>query len=88
MSTERPSVSTVQVPASSVQLHASDPLTASTVPPTPLFVAHHVPEDPVGSAKEAMLQAGFMMDQMKVVHEASKPAYVASSSLQINVKVS
>ena len=58
------------------------------MPPTPLFVTHHIPEDPVGTTKEAILQAGFMMDQMKVVHEASKAAYDASSALQINVKVS
>ena len=86
--TDRPLVSIAQVLAPSVQLHASDPLAAPAVPPTPLFVTHHTPEDPVGAAKEVILQVGFMMDQIKVVHEASKAAYDASSALQINVKVS
>ena len=88
VSTDRPSASTAQVLAPSVQLHASDPLATSTVPPTPLFVTHHVPEDLVSAAKEAIRQEGFMMEQMKVVHEASKAAYDASSALQTNVQVS
>ena len=75
VSTEHPSSSTVQVPALSVQLHASDPL----------FVTHHVPEDQVGVSKEAIRQAGLMMEQMKMVHEASKAAYDASAALQTNV---
>lgn len=86
MSTERPSASTAQVPASSVQLHASDPLADSTVPS--LFVSHHVLEDQVSAAKEAIRQAGLMMEQMKVVREASQAAYDASSALQTNVQVS
>ena len=45
MSTERLSASTAQDPASSVPLHTSDPQTAPTIPPPPLFVTHHVPED-------------------------------------------
>jgi hypothetical protein len=88
VSTERPSTSTAQAPASSVQLHASDPQVAATVPPTPLFITHHVPEDPVNAAKEAIRQAGLMMEQMKVVREASQAAYDASSALQTNVQVS
>ena len=86
--TNRTSASTAQVLAPSVQLHASDPLAASTVPPTPLFVTHHVPEDPVSVAKEAIRQAGLMMERVKVVHEASKATYDASSALQTNVQVS
>ena len=86
--TDRPSASTGQVLAPSVQLHASDPLAASPIPPTPLFVTHHVPKDQVSAAKEAIRQAGLMMEQMKVVHEASKAAYDASSALQTNVQVS
>ena len=85
MSTDRPSALTAQVLAPSVQLHGSDPLAASTVPPTPLFVTHHVPEDPVSTAKEAICQAGLMMERMKVVHEASKAANDASSALPTNV---
>ena len=30
---------------------------------------HHTPDDPVGAAKEAIVQAGFMMEHMKVVHD-------------------
>ena len=78
MSTGCPSASIAQVLAPSVQLHASDPL----------FVTHHVPEDQVGVSKEAIRQAGLMMEQMKVVHEASKDSYDASFDLQTNVKVS
>ena len=71
-----------------MQLHTSDPLAASIVPPTPLFVTHHVLEDRVGAAKEAIRQAGLMMEQVKVVHEASKATYDASSALQTNIRVS
>ncbi|XP_037416592.1 uncharacterized protein LOC119279467 [Triticum dicoccoides] len=85
---DRPSVSIAQVPASPAHLHASDPVIAPTVLLSPLFAAHHTPDDPVGAAKEAILQAGLMMEQMKVVHEASQAAYNASSALCINVKKS
>ena len=87
-STERPSSSTVQVPASSVQLHASDPQAAAVVPPSPLFTTHHVPEDQVSAAKEAIGEAGLMKEQMKVVHEARQPAKDGGSALQTNVQVS
>ena len=49
---------------------------------------HHVLEDQVGVAKEAMIQAGLMMDRLKVVYDTSKAAYDASSALQANVRVS
>ena len=52
------------------------------------FVLHHIPEDQTGAAKEAMIQAGLMMDRLKVVYENSKAAYDASSALQTNVRVS
>ena len=71
-----------------MQPQASAPLATSSVPPAPLFVAHHVPEAQVGAAKEAMIQAGLMMDRMKVVYETSKAAYDASSALQTNIRVS
>ena len=58
------------------------------VDPPSLFATHHVPEDQVGAAKEAILQAGLMMDRMKVVYETSKAAYDASSALQANFQVS
>ena len=42
----------------------------------------------MGAAKEAIRQAGIMMEQVKVVREASQAAYYASSALQSNVQVS
>ena len=88
VSTERPSVPTAQDPASSIQLHTSDPQIAATVPPSPLFVTHHVPEDQASAAKEAIRQAGLMMERMKTVRETSQAAYDASAALQANVQVS
>ena len=73
LSSAQPSASTAQAPAD---------------PPSSLFIAHHVPEDQVGAAKEAIRQAGIMMEQMKVVREAGQAAYDASSALQANVQVS
>ena len=61
---------------------------SSTADPPSLFGTHHVPEDQVGAAKEAIRQAGIMMEQVKVVQEASQAAYDASSALQSNVQVS
>ena len=85
---DHPSTSIAQFPASLAQLHASDPVIAPTVLPSSLFVAHHTPDDLAGAAKESILQANLMMEQMKVVHEASQAAYNASSALLINVEVS
>ena len=70
-----------------------EPLTSvrpstSTANPPLLFATHHVLEDQVGAAKEAIRQAGIMMEQVKVVREASQAAYDASSALQSNVQVS
>nr|XP_020170366.1 uncharacterized protein LOC109755900 [Aegilops tauschii subsp. strangulata] len=45
-------------------------------------------QDQVSAAKEAIRQAGLMMEQMKVVREASQAAYNASSALQANVQKS
>ena len=87
LSTGHPSTSTAQAPAPTVQLQASAPPVTSSVPTTPLFVTHHVPEDQVGAAKEAMIQAGLMVDRLKVVYETSKAAYDASSALRANVQV-
>ncbi|XP_037454646.1 uncharacterized protein LOC119324988 isoform X2 [Triticum dicoccoides] len=79
LSSERPSLLTA---------HALDPQPAATGLPSPLFTSRHVPEDQVGAAKEAIRQAGLMMEQMKVVREASQAAYDASSALQTNVQKS
>ena len=78
---------TFVVPLSSAQPSASTAQTPAD-PPSSLFTAHHVPEDQVSAAKEAIREAGIMMEQMKVVCEASQDAYDASSALQANVKVS
>ena len=70
---------TFVVPLSSAQPSA---LTAQTLAdPSSLFAAHHIPEDQVGAAKEAIRHANVMMEQMKVVREASQAAYDASSAL-------
>ena len=50
-SSAQPSASAAQTPAD----------------PPSLFAAHHVPEDQVGAAKEAIRQAGIMMEKMKIV---------------------
>ena len=58
---------------------------ASTADPPSLFAAYPVPEDQVATAKEAIRQAGIMMEQVKMAREASQAAYDASSALQSNV---
>ena len=88
LSTDLPSASTAQVSTAPAQLHALDPLIVPTILPSSLFAAHHTPDDPAGTAKEAILQENLMMEQMKIVHEASQAAYNASSALHVNVKVS
>ena len=42
----------------------------------------------MNAAKEAIHQAGIMMEKMKAVRDASQAAYDASSALQSNVQVS
>ena len=74
------------IPLSSAQPSAS--AVQTPVDPPSLFAAHHVPEDQVGAAKEAIRQAGIMMEKMKMAREASQAAYDASSALQSNVQVS
>ena len=61
---------------------------SSTADPPSLFATHHVPEDQAGAAKEAIRQAGIMMEQVKAIREASQATYDASSALQSNVQVS
>ena len=58
------------------------------VNPPSVFVTHHVLEDEVNAAREAIHQAGIMMEKMKMVRDASQAAYDASSALQSNVQVS
>ena len=64
----------------------ANPLTSAQQPS--LFTTHHVPEDQAGAAKEAIRQAGLMMEQLKTIRDASQVAYDASSALQSNVQVS
>ena len=63
----------------------ADPLTSAQQPS--LFTTHHVPEDQAGAAKEAIRQAGIMMEQLRTIRDASQAAYDASSALQSNVQV-
>ena len=63
-------------------------MTALTALLSSLFAAYQTPDDPPSAAKEALLQVNLVMEQMKVVHEASQVAYNASTALQTNVKVS
>ena len=58
------------------------------IDPPSVFATHHVPEDEVNAAREAIRQAGIMMEKMKTVRDASQAAYDASSALQSNVQVS
>ena len=74
------------IPLSSAQ--PSAPAAQTPADPPSLFTAHHVPEDQVGAAKEAIRQAGIMMEKVKMVRDASPAAYDASSALQSNVQVS
>ncbi|XBI39289.1 hypothetical protein VPH35_124094 [Triticum aestivum] len=62
----------------------ANPLTSVQQPS--LFTTHHVPEDQAGAAKEAIRQAGLMMEQLKTIRDASQAAYDASSALQSNVQ--
>ena len=57
------------------------------VDPPSVFATHHVPEDEANAAKEAIRQAGIMMEKMRMVRDASQAAYDASSALQSNVQV-
>ena len=43
----------------------ADPL--SSAPQPSLFTMHHVPEDQAGAAKEAIRQAGIMMEQLRTI---------------------
>ena len=70
-----------------VPLMSARPSLPTTDPPS-LFATHHVPEDQTVAAKEAIRQAGIMMEQVKAIREASQAAYDASSTLQSNVQLS
>ena len=40
---------------------------SSTADPPSLFATHHVPKDQAGAAREAIRQAGIMMEQVKAI---------------------
>ncbi|XP_044356649.1 uncharacterized protein [Triticum aestivum] len=48
------------------------PLTSAQQPS--LFTTHHVPEDQAGAAKEAIRQAGLMMEQLKTIRDVADGA--------------
>ena len=70
-----------------VPLTSAHPPSSSAAQPS-LFSTHHLPEDQASAAKEAIRQAGIMMEQLKTIRDASQAAYDASSALQRNVQVS
>ena len=63
-----------------VPLTSARPSSLSAAQPS-LFSTYPVPEDQASAAKEAMRQAGVMMEQVKAIREASQAAYDASSAL-------
>ena len=70
-----------------VSLTSARPSSSSAAQPS-LFSTYPVPEDQASAAREAIHQAGVMMEQVKAIREASQAAYDASSALQSNVQVS
>ena len=70
-----------------VPLTSARPSSSSAAQPS-LFSTYPAPEDQASAAKEAIRQAGVMMEQVKAIREASQAAYDASSALQSNVQVS
>ena len=66
----------------------SSSIAQALVNPPSIFATHRVPEDEVNAAREAIHQAGIMMEKMKAVRDASQAAYDASKALQSNVQVS
>ena len=70
-----------------VPLTSARPSSSSAAQPS-LFSTYPVPEDQASAAREAIRQAGVMMEQVKAIREASQPAYDTSSALQSNVQVS
>ena len=88
LTTDRPSGSTAQTPAAPVQLHSSDPA-ATLAPLEPsLFATYQTPDDSPSAAREALRQVNLVIEQVKVMHEASQIAYNANTALQTNVQVS
>ena len=83
--TSRTSVTFV-VPLTSAQPSSST--AQALVDPPSFFATNQAPEDQVSAAKEAIHQAGLVMEQTKAARDASQAAYDISSALQQNVQVS
>ena len=69
-----------------VPLMSARPSSSSAAQPS-LFSTYPVPEDQASAAKEAIRQAGVMMEQVKAIRDASQAVYDVSSALQSNVQV-
>ena len=63
-------------------------MTASTALEPSLFAAYQTPDDSPSAAREALRQVNLVMEQVKVMHEASQVAYNANTAMQTNVQVS
>ena len=87
LTTDHSSGSTAPVTAAAVQLHSSDRVAASAALEPSLFAAYQTPDDSPSAAREALRQVNLVMEQVKVMHEASQVAYNASTALQTNVMV-
>ena len=72
LTTHRLSGSTAPVTAAPVQLHSSDPVAASAALEPWLFAAYQA---------QTIRQVNLVMEQVKVMHEASQVAYNASTAL-------
>ena len=70
-----------------VPLTSARPSSSSAAQPL-FFSTYPIPEDQASASKEAIRQAGVMMEQVKAIREASQAAYDASLALQSNVQVS
>lgn len=81
LTTDRPSGSTALTPTAPVQLHVSDPVATSATLTQLLFASYQTPDDSPSAAGEALRQVNLVMEQVKVMHEASKVAYNASTAL-------
>ena len=62
LTTDRPSGSTAQTPATPVPLHASDPVTTSTTLEPSLLSAYQTPDDSPSAAREALRQVNLVME--------------------------
>ena len=81
LTTDRLSRSTAQTCAAPVQLNSSDPAATLTPLEPSLFATYQTPDDSPSVAREALRQANLVMEQVKVMHEASQIAYNASTAL-------